>query len=62
MNFDKTEFDASELCSRKLWQIVNGPSQEDLSELELKQAVEELTTRRHYLAELTRLGKLETSL
>ena len=62
MSLDKTEFDARELCSRKLWQLVNGPSDEEVSELELKEAIQELAARRHYLAELTRLGKLETSL
>ena len=49
------EFIASELCSRKLWQLVNS----DVSNTELQQAIEELTERRHYLAELSRIGKLE---
>jgi hypothetical protein len=52
-------FNARELCSRKLWQLVtnNGRS---ISEHELQEAVGELAARRHYLEELHKLGKLET--
>lgn len=53
------DFNASELCSRKLWQIVTETGDDAASEAELQAAIEELTTRRDYLAELSRLGKLE---
>lgn len=52
------EFNASELCSRKLWQLVNERESGTVAEAQLQQAVKELTTRRHYLAELARIGKL----
>ena len=54
-----TSFNASELCSRKLWQMVNTPPDPKISEDELREAIAELATRRHYLAELERSGKLE---
>ena len=53
-----SDFDASELCSRKLWQLVRGERDSTISEQQLQEAIEELTTRRHYLAELSRMGKL----
>ena len=59
MTTDTMRFDASELCSRKLWQLVNTEDSQQMSESELQQAIAELTSRRHYLAELARLGKLE---
>jgi len=55
MTVQVTEFNARELCSRKLWQLVN---EDDVSARQLQQAVDELAARRHYLAELARLGKL----
>lgn len=55
---DNTEFNASELCSRKLWQMVNGSEEHCVAESELQKAISELTTRKHYLAELARMGKL----
>lgn len=58
MNIETISFDASELCSRKLWQLVNAPSEKDISETELKEAIAELASRRHYLEELQRIGKL----
>ena len=53
-----TGFNASELCSRKLWQLVNSTDAQQVAESELQKAVNELTTRKHYLAELARIGKL----
>ena len=53
-----TDFDASELCSRKLWQLVQGENDSTISEKQLQQAIAELANRRHYLAELSRMGKL----
>ena len=53
------KFNAQELCSRKLWEIVNSaPGTEyDINASELKEAINELAERRHYLAELTEIGK-----
>lgn len=53
-----SNFNPSELCSRKLWQIVANPQGESLAEVDLKRAVSELAQRRHYLAELAEIGKL----
>lgn len=58
MNTGNRSFNATELCSRKLWQLVNNREQ-TIGERELRQAVHELTERRHYLQELQQLGKLE---
>ncbi len=58
MKVDNKKFDASELCSRKLWQIVTDNDEETRSDQALQAAIEELATRRHYLAELSRIGKL----
>lgn len=52
-------FNAQELCSRKLWQMVNTPSNECVSENELTEAIAELATRRHYLEQLEDIGKLQ---
>ena len=57
-----SEFNASELCSRKLWQLVSAEDRRAISAAELREAVEELAARRHYLAELRQIGELEGSL
>ena len=55
-------FNAQELCSRKLWELVKtNPQQHSIDDIELSQAIAELEERRHYLAELTEIGKLGTS-
>lgn len=54
------KFDPSELCSRKLWQLVSTETAEEVSERELKEAIAELSTRRHYLDQLQQIGKLGT--
>ena len=59
---ESNEFNASELCSRKLWQLVNEGDADSAANTELEQAVQELTARRHYLAELARMGKLGDSI
>jgi len=52
-------FNAQELCSRKLWELVkNNPQQHSINDMELSEAIEELAERRHYLTELTEIGKL----
>jgi hypothetical protein len=55
---ENQEFDASALCSRKLWQLINSTDAKNVAESELQKAVSELTARKHYLAELARIGKL----
>ena len=59
---DRREFKPSELCSRKLWQLVNEGQAQEIANADLQQAVQELTVRRHYLAELARIGKLGSSI
>ena len=56
-------FKAQELCSRKLWELVNTSpgQQQEINEAELKEAIHELAERRHYLAELTEVGMLGRS-
>ena len=54
-------FNMHEYCSRKLWEIVSAEGEEQQSSPEeLLAAVRELAQRRHYLAELERIGKLKT--
>lgn len=53
------KFDPSELCSRKLWQLVNAETDERVGERELKEAIAELATRRHYLEQLQQIGAIE---
>ncbi len=54
------EFDARELCSRKLWQLVSDIDRQAISAGELQAAIDELAARRHYLAELAQIGKLDS--
>ena len=57
-------FKMHEFCSRKLWEMVSADAAgEDpgASQEELMAAVRELAQRRHYLAELEKLGKLKPS-
>ncbi len=58
MELRNNNFDASELCSRKLWELVSCEDKRAISERELQQAIDELAARRCYLAELARIGKL----
>jgi len=53
-------FNAQELCSRKLWQLVNAPASNHngRDENELAAAISELATRRDYLTQLQETGKL----
>ena len=53
-------FNPQELCSRKLWELVSAEQQkqQDINAAELREAVQELAERSHYLAELTEIGKL----
>ena len=56
---ETTRFNASELCSRKLWQLVTNREADEVNDIELQAAINELATRRHYLAELREIGKLK---
>ncbi len=56
------EFNAREFCSRKLWQMINDERDSAINECQLEQAVAELANRRHYLEELSRMGKLGESI
>jgi hypothetical protein len=59
MNIDTERFNARELCSRKLWQLVSAPSrQQQADETALQEAIAELSIRRHYLAQLQESGIL----
>ena len=49
-------FRAEEFCSSKLWEIVS-TQPASASQADLEAAVAELAQRRHYLAELEKIGK-----
>jgi len=56
---DNQTFRMHEYSSRKLWEMVSaGGDSAATSQEELLAAVRELEQRKHYLAELKRLGKL----
>ncbi len=59
MNSNRAPIDPRELCSRKLWQLVNTPEGEDISEQELRDAIVELSRRRRHLLRLEQSGKLD---
>ena len=57
-------FKMHEFCSRKLWEMVSADAagqDAGASQEELMAAVRELAQRRHYLAELEKIGKLKPS-
>jgi hypothetical protein len=56
------QFNPSELCSRKLWQPVNAETEEQVGDRQLREAIAELATRRHYLDQLQQIGALEERL
>lgn len=49
-------FNATEFCSSKLWELVSGDINQPSKQSELDAAVAELAQRRHYLNELEQLG------
>lgn len=57
MNTNTRNFNPAELCSRKLWQVVVQAGAAPLDPC-AERAVQELTQRQRYLAELARLGRL----
>ncbi|MFT5482299.1 MAG: hypothetical protein ACI9GW_000948 [Halieaceae bacterium] len=56
MNRLASQFNASELSSRKLWELVSGIDEQIPARTELEEAVQELAERRHYLNELQQIG------
>jgi len=52
------KINASELCSRKLWQLVSTTLPGEISDAELDEMIAELARRRRYLEELQEIGKL----
>jgi hypothetical protein len=58
-NVKTMDFNAQELCSRKLWQMVNTSNDRQVGEDELREAIAELASRRRYLAQLRESGILE---
>ncbi len=56
MNAEYQNFNAQELCSRKLWEIVSRSESEMAGSEQLKAALDELASRRHYLTELQQAG------
>ena len=57
MNTQK--FNPQELCSRKLWQLVSTETDEQVSDRELREAIDELANRRHYLEQMQKIGVRE---
>lgn len=59
-----SKFNARELSSRKLWQLVKTESIEEINARELSEAVAELAKRRHVLEnskEINQLGEQKPS-
>jgi hypothetical protein len=52
MTSNTSTFNPQELCSRKLWDIVNTRSEHSESKAHLEAAIAELEERRGYLSEL----------
>lgn len=61
MSTNNIQFNPGELCSRKLWQLIQSETNTALDQQLLREAVAELASRRHYLAELEHLGRLKSS-
>ena len=55
---ETVKFNAEELCSRKLWQLLNTETDKNINDNELSEVIAELAKRRHYLEELQEIGKL----
>jgi hypothetical protein len=53
------KFNPSELCSRKLWELISTETEEQVSERELQEAIAELANRRHYLEQLQQIGAIK---
>ena len=57
MTMETSRFNAQELCSRKLWELVSQPTPEEITESQRREAISELATRRDYLTELERFDE-----
>ena len=55
---ETVKFNAEELCSRKLWQLLNTETDKNINDNELSEVIAELAKRRHYLQKLQEIGKL----
>jgi hypothetical protein len=53
-----TGINAQELSSRKLWQLAQARTENEISDQELSEVIAELAKRRHSLEKLQELGKL----
>ncbi|MEH6590154.1 MAG: hypothetical protein V7746_07865 [Halioglobus sp.] len=51
-----TTFNPQELCSRKLWELINNNHANNEAKQLLEAAIAELEERRSYLAELQNIG------
>ncbi len=58
---DKVKFDPTQLCSRKLWELISTENDDQVGERELREAIEELASRRQNLEKLQQTGVLERS-
>ncbi len=56
---DKVKFDPTQLCSRKLWELISTENDDQVGERELREAIEELASRRQNLEKLQQTGVLE---
>ena len=55
---ETVKFKAEELCSRKLWQLLNTETDKNINDNDLTEVIAELAKRRHYLEKLQEIGKL----
>jgi hypothetical protein len=58
---DKVKFDPTQLCSRKLWELISTENDDQVDERALKEAIQELASRRQNLEKLQQTGVLERS-
>ncbi len=56
---DKVKFDPTQLCSRKLWELISTENDDQVGERELREAIAELASRRQNLEKLQQTGVLE---
>ena len=55
---ETVKFNAEELCSRKLWQLLITETDKNINDNDLSEVIAELAKRRHYLEKLQEIGKL----
>lgn len=59
---ETVKFNAEELCSRKLWQLLNTETEKNINDTDLSDVIAELAKRRGYLEKLQETGKLSQHL